>query len=70
MEWLSRQGLITRKGRQYQSFKHGEDNREYATERTSQFGWHTDDKWWINKFSASDLMPELTAQKNDTSDTI
>jgi hypothetical protein len=27
MEWLSRQGLIMRKGRQYQSFKHGEDNR-------------------------------------------
>lgn len=33
MEWLSRQGLIMRKGRQYQSFKHGEDNREYAKER-------------------------------------
>ena len=24
--------------RQYQSFKHGEDNREYPTERTSQLG--------------------------------
>lgn len=70
MEWLSRQGLIMRRAGEYQSYNHGEDHGKYATERTSQFGWHADSKWWINKFNTSDLMPELTAQKNDTSDTI